>query len=212
MKRTIRLTESELRRMISESVRRVINEEYTLPNGSKVNGYGVTTPSGRNFNLKKGPRNFNLKKNCEVLPNGTEVCNNGEVTTPSGRNFNLKKESINRIVSETVRRVLDEATDYADYHLTHAPRTKFARDDGGKAAMDTLDYINDGGMAPEDTSLAWDWGHDGMEGMQDTYHKLKSEREMRRASNRRERNNMRRALDAADSRPLHRKGSLNREF
>ena len=31
MKRTIRLRESELKRMVSESVKRVINEWYTLP-------------------------------------------------------------------------------------------------------------------------------------------------------------------------------------
>ena len=110
MKRTIRLRESELRRIVSESVKKVINE-FTLPNGSNVNRGVVTTPSGRRFNTNKpGTRKgkFNLNKNCEVQPNGTKVWDNGDVATPSGRNFNLKKESLNRIVSESVRRVLNE--------------------------------------------------------------------------------------------------------
>ena len=126
----------------------------------------------------------------------------------------LTESDLHRIVKESVKRVLSEAkydSDFfTDYYLTHAPRTKFSRDDGGKASMDTLRYINDGGMAPEDTALPWDWGNNGMEGMQDTYHRLKGEREINTALNRKERNNMKRALDAADKRPLHRKGSLNR--
>ena len=40
MRRTIRLKESELRRMISESVKRVLNESFDTPSfeGSKING------------------------------------------------------------------------------------------------------------------------------------------------------------------------------
>ena len=106
MRRTIRLTESDLHRI----VKRVINEYNELPKGSKVSDDGnrVSTQNGRSFNLDKGKRKFNLEKGCEVQPNGTKVRDNGDVATPSGRKFNLNKESLNRIVSESIRRVLNE--------------------------------------------------------------------------------------------------------
>jgi len=81
MKQTIKLTESELKRMIISAINEA--REFDLEKDSDKD-------------WEKGPYSFSGSKNKRT----------GQYRTASGRNFDLKKESIDRIIKETINDVL----------------------------------------------------------------------------------------------------------
>ena len=113
----------------------------------------------------------------------------------------LTESDLHKIVKESVNRVLKESyfddNNFVRFHSI---------DDNGKSAMDTLDAIyNKKGMGPigrQTPQQHWDMQRDAIS--------AEKQRETDKKNRRNATASDRRWMKAADTRPLHRKGSLNR--
>lgn len=200
MKQTIKLKESELKRMIAESVKRALKEKkekefldadswiYSssdadfAESGRIMNQHGKL-PKGYDKNLTADDypsvdalAGLNKHYEAEILPFVKDKQNNA-----SWDAFDNERDSL-----------------YGDYgrYIDNDPYNSIANSDGS--------YFSDEGVGLRDYNfdpenyLSWDEQFSDAERERDSQNKEKSKTD--------------KGIQAADNRPLHRKGSLNREL
>ena len=113
----------------------------------------------------------------------------------------LTESDLHRIVKESVNRILNE-----DYFDDNNFGRFHAIDDKGKSAMEVLDAIHNnkgmGAIGRQTPQQHWDMQRDAIS--------AEKQRESDKRNRMKTKASDRRWMKAADSRPLHRKGSLNR--
>ena len=120
------------------------------------------------------------------------------------KRIRLTEQDINTMVEKTVRRLMGEG-DNNDFMEKHSPLTRFKHDNQGADAMKTLGAIEKGGYLPHDRTPAEDAD------MQRDYVKRQGDKKQAAKERKSAKRSDKAWQKAADSRPLHRKGSLNRK-
>ena len=194
-KKLIRLTESDLHRIVKQSVNKVLRESSfdSIRNG----GWQEKLQQIHNIALEmaemakdESPNGFGQT---ELLSTAKDIL---RITSRWGCDIG---------VTESLKHSMTMNEDFYDDHN----RSRYhAIDDKGASAMDDLDAIQNGkGMGAI--------GRETLQQHHDVFRDAKKthdQRELDRIEHNKQRAADKRWMKAADSRPLHRKGSLNREF
>ena len=122
----------------------------------------------------------------------------------------LTEQDVNRMVKNAIKQMMYESEESAEskrgngYMEKYSPLTRFKHDNNGADAMKTLKAIDKGGHLPHNRTASED--ADMQRDFVNRQKSKKADAKQRRSSRRSDK-----AWEkAADSRPLHRKGSLNR--
>ena len=123
------------------------------------------------------------------------------------KGIRLTESGLRNTIKNVVKKVLQEENErrkWEDYIENHSERTRFKRDNGGYDAMKTLKAFDDGGCLPYNRTASED------SDMRRDFKRLQMQKKINAKANRSAKRSDKAWQKAADSRPLHRKGSLNR--
>ena len=198
MKR-ITLTEKDLHKVVKEAVQRYLNEAESY--GWVVEDSEVE--EAYNLALESGVPEEELNKDIVGCISTEEKA---KCLAFLFRNWDFREwpEYQERKRQNSIEEPIVGENKAAEYWLNNSPHTRFARDNHGQYAMDVMADMDDGGIRHGSFSTPHEaWGEKGIQqGFVDNQNKKKEQSASKRSD--------KRWKAAADKRPLHRKGSLNR--